>query len=36
MKIGPVIKGGTKNILTSKKLADDAMSKNCNLIVFLQ
>ena len=36
MKLGPVIKDGKKKISTSKKFADDIMSKNCNLIVFFQ
>ena len=35
MELGPVIKLYKKNIATSKKLDDDAMSANCDVIVIL-
>ena len=34
MKLGPVIKRDKRNSATSKKLNDDAMSTNCDVIVF--
>ena len=34
MKLGPVIKLDKKNTSTSKKLNDDVMSKNSDVIVF--
>ena len=33
MKLGPVTKFDTRNRATSKKVEDDVMSNNCNVIV---
>ena len=34
MKLGPIIKLEGKNTATSKKIDDDVMSANCDIIVF--
>ena len=33
MKLGPVIKLDKRNKITSKKIDDDVMSENCDVIV---
>ena len=36
MKLGPVTKTYNRNRATSRKIEDDVMSKNCDIIVFFQ
>ena len=36
MKLGPVTKTYNRNTATSRKIEDDVMSKNCDIIVFFQ